>query len=129
MPIEERWFTAGDMADAVKKAKVGRKSRLGSFTRKKNHLEALINGETEGTVLEKHYEELSQSFKDLEQAHENLCLLLEEDDEDAADSYLDDPSQVLSSLHVKVSKASPLQTRTLLMLMLKLRKTDYLRVV
>ena len=46
------------MPDAVKKAKVGRKSRLGSFTRKKNHLKALIAGETEGTVLEKHYEEL-----------------------------------------------------------------------
>ena len=58
MPVEERWVTAGDMPDAVKKAKVGRKSRLGSFTRKKNHLKALIAGETEGTVLEKHYEEL-----------------------------------------------------------------------
>ena len=34
-----------------------------------------------------------------------MCLLLEEDDEDAADSYLHSPSQVLSSLHVKVSKA------------------------
>ena len=105
MPVEERWVTAGDMPDAVKKAKVGRKSRLGSFTRKKNHLEAIIDGETEGTVLERHYEELSQSFKDLQQAQENLCLLLEEDDEDAADSYLDSPSQVLSSLRVKVSKS------------------------
>ena len=105
MPVEELWVTAGDMADAVKKANVGRKGRLGSFTRKKNHLEAIIDGETEGTVLERHYEELSQSFKDLQQAQENLCLLLEEDDEDAADSYLHSPSQVLSSLHVKVSKA------------------------
>ena len=34
-----------------------------------------------------------------------MCLLLEEDDDDAADSYLDSPSQVLSSLRVKVSKA------------------------
>ena len=28
MPVEERWVTAGDMADAVKKANVGRKGRL-----------------------------------------------------------------------------------------------------
>ena len=48
--MAERWVTAEEMADAIKKAKITRRSKLGVFTRKQNHLKILI-----GTVLEKQY--------------------------------------------------------------------------
>ena len=105
MPVEERWITAEDMAESIKKAKVNRKSKLGIFTRKKNHLNVLIEGETDSKTLEKSYEELSGAFQDIEKAHEDLCMLLEEDDPEADDSYLDAPSEALASMHVSVSKA------------------------
>ena len=91
MPVEERWVTAEDMAESIKKAKVSRKSKLGIFTRKKNHLKALIDGETDSKTLEKSYKEVSEAFHDIERAHEELCMLLEEDDPEADDSYLDVP--------------------------------------
>ena len=105
MPVEERWITAVDMAENIKKAKITRKSKLGVFTRKKNHLKAMIDGGTDSKTLEKCYEELSEAFKDTEKAHYDLCLLLEEDDPEANDSYLDDPSAELANMHVSVSKA------------------------
>ena len=103
--MDERWVTAGDMAEALKKAKLGRKNRLSSFTRKHKHLNTLIESGSEGKTLEKHYEELSQIYKELEKSHEDLCLLLEEDSPDASDAYLDNPSESLAEIHVKVSKA------------------------
>ena len=105
MPIEERWITKEDMAEEIKKAKVNRKNRLSAFARKQRHLKKLLEGETEGDVISNLYEELSNAFKEVETAHEKLCLLLEEDDEDAADTFLDNPSDELASLHVQVSKA------------------------
>ena len=103
--MDERWVTAGDMAEALKKAKLGRKNRLSSFTRKQKHLNTLIDSGTDGKTLEKHYEELSQIYKELEKSHEDLCLLLEEDSPDASDTYMDSPSESLAEVHVKVSKA------------------------
>ena len=105
MPVEERWITKEDMAEEIKKAKVNRKNRLSAFARKQRHLKKLLEGETEGDVISNLYEELSNAFKEVETAHEKLCLLLEEDDEDAADTFLDNPSDELASLHVEVSKA------------------------
>ena len=49
--------------------------------------------------------ELSAAFKDVEKAHEDLCLLLDENDLDEEDSYLDSPSEILSNMHVTVNKA------------------------
>ena len=105
MPVDERWVTASDMAETLKKAKLTRKNKLSSFTRKQKHLSTLIDGGADGKILEKNYEELSEAFKELEKAHEELCLLVEEDSPDAADSYLDNPSDSLANMHVKVSKA------------------------
>ena len=65
----------------------------------------MIDGGAESNLLENLYRELSEAYNAVEKAHEDLCLVLEEDHEDAADSYLDDPSSTLASMHVSVSKA------------------------
>ena len=105
MPVGEYWVTKKDMAEQLKRAKINRKTKLGPFTRKHNHVKALIDGGAEGEVLEKQYEELSEVFKEVEKSHQDLCMLLEEDDDEADDSYLDDPSSKLSTIHVSISKA------------------------
>ena len=92
------------MADQTKKAKINRKSNLGAFTRKHNHVKALVNGRAEKEVLDKQYDELSQAFKEVENAHQELCMHLDKDD-DADESYLDEPSEKLSAIHVIISKA------------------------
>ena len=96
--VTERWITAENMADAVKKAKINRKSKLGAFTRKKNRLQTLLDGGTVEETLKQVYNELADDFKLIETAHEELCLLLDEDDEEASEAYLDDPSDVLSQI-------------------------------
>ena len=88
------------MAEQAKRAKINRKSKLGAFTRKHNHVQALVDGGAEREVLEKQYEELAEVFKEVENAHQELCMHLEEDDDDADESYLDEPSSRLSSIHV-----------------------------
>ena len=93
------------MADAIKKAKINRKSKLGAFTRKKNRLQTLLDGGTGEETLKTVYNELADDFKLVETAHDELCLLLEEDDEDASSSYLDDPADALSQMQLKVDKA------------------------
>ena len=93
------------MAEQAKRAKINRKSKLGAFTRKHNHVQALVDGGAEREVLEKQYEELAEVFKEVENAHQELCMHLEEDDDDADESYLDEPSSRLSSIHVVISKA------------------------
>ena len=53
------------MAEQTKKAKINRKTKLGAFTRKHNHVKALVDGGAEKEVLEKQYDELSQAFKEV----------------------------------------------------------------
>ena len=103
--VTERWITAENMADDIKKAKINRKSKLGAFTRKKNRLQTLLDGGTGEETLKTVYNELADDFKLVETAHDELCLLLEEDDEDASSSYLDDPADALSQMQLKVAKA------------------------
>ena len=79
------------MAENIKKMKIARRSKLGAFTRKQKHLQALLDGESDGALLEKSYDELSDALKYVEKTHEEYLLLLEEDELDAEDSYLDDP--------------------------------------
>ena len=93
------------MAEQLKRAKINRETKLGSFTRKHNHVKALIDSEAEGEVLEKQYKELSEVFKEVEKAHQDLCMLLDEDDNEADDSYLDEPSSKLSAIHISITKA------------------------
>ena len=49
--MPERWVTAKNMADELKKAKVARKGKLGAFTRKQNHIQQLIDGGAPGAKL------------------------------------------------------------------------------
>ena len=65
----------------------------------------MIDGEADGTLLEKTYEELSDALKEVEKTREEYCLLLEEDQLDAEDSYLDEASNTLAQIHVSVNKA------------------------
>ena len=67
--MPERWVTAEDMAEAIKKAKVARKGKLGAFTRKHNHIQQLIDGGAPGAKLKEVYEELTAAFGALEISH------------------------------------------------------------
>ena len=104
MPVDERWITAEMMAENVKKMKTTRRIKLGNFTRKQNHLQTLIYGKAESGLLEKAYEELSVALKEVEKAHEEYCLLLEEEQLDEEDNYLNAPSTTLAQMHVSVGK-------------------------
>ena len=77
------------MADAVKKAKAVRISKLGAFTRKKNHLVQLLDGGAVSVKLQEIYLDLSNAFKDLEKAHEDLLVELAEDQIETELTYLD----------------------------------------
>ena len=103
MPVTEAWVTREDMAEALKKAKGVRKNKLNAFTRIKKRLQTLIEGDTEEATLRTVYEEAAEAFKVLEQSHEDLCLLLEEES-DAEDTYLDAPSDALSQLQLSINK-------------------------
>ena len=94
------------MTEAAKKVKVTRKNKLGSFTRIKNRLQTLLDGGTVDHTLLDVYEELATAFKTLEEAHEALCLVLEEDDPEADGTYLDGPSDLLSQMQQKNFKSS-----------------------
>ena len=51
MPVTERWVTSEEMAEAVKKAKVNRKTKLASFTRAQKKVQTLLDGDSENSVL------------------------------------------------------------------------------
>ena len=72
MPVDERWITAAEMEESAKKAKINRRSRLGTFTRKQKHLQTLIDGGAESNLLENLYRELSEAYNAVEKAHEDL---------------------------------------------------------
>ena len=125
--MDERWVTAGDMAEALKKAKLGRKNRLSSFTRKQKHLNTLIDSGTDGKTLEKHYEELSQIYKELKN-HTRIYVYFWKKTVRMPQT----PTWiVLLNLLLKFTLRSarrlPLLTKKLLMQMLLQRETDSLR--
>ena len=104
MPVTERWVTSEEMAEAVKKAKVNRKTKLASFTRAQKKVQTLLDGDSENSVLKEALSEVDVAYRNVERAHEELCLLLGEDHEDAADTYLDDPSDAHVQIQMKVNK-------------------------
>ena len=107
-----------DMADSIKKCKAIRISKLGAFTRKKNHLTQLLEGGANSVKLREVYGDLLNAFKDLENAHENLLVELPEDGLEAELTYLDAPATTLSDLDLRVTtsveteKQSELQLQT-----------------
>ena len=94
------------MADSVKKAKAIRVSKLGAFTRKKNHLTQLLEGGANSIKLKEVYGDLSTAFKELEAAQENLLVELPEDGLEAELLYLDAPAVALSDLDLRVSTSA-----------------------
>ena len=94
------------MADSVKKAKAVRVSKLGSFTRKKNHLVQLLDGGASSQKLKEVYLELSNAFKDLEKAQEDLLVEVPEDQIETELAYLDAPAVLLSEMDLRVSTAA-----------------------
>ena len=103
MPTEQ-WITKEDMADALKKAKTTRKNKSSAFTRVKKRLDSLLTGDAEEDILKEVYTELADSFKALEKSNEDLCLLLDGQELDAEDSYLDTSADSLSEMQLKVNR-------------------------
>ena len=67
------------MTEELKKAKAIRVSKKSFFTRKKNHLQQLLNGGAPATKLRTAYGEMADAFKVLENAQESVLICLEED--------------------------------------------------
>ena len=63
------------MADEIKRVKAIRVSKLSSFTRKKNHLQQLLDGGGNPEKLKKVFDELEAAFKVLEQAQEDVLVV------------------------------------------------------
>ena len=99
------------MADEVKRAKAVRVSKLGSFTRKKNHLQQLLDGGAQVTKLKEVYGELKTAFEALERAHEEVLVVVQEDQLEAEDAYMDAPATVLSDMDVKIGTSEETQTQ------------------
>ena len=94
------------MADEAKKAKNIRRSKLGSFTRKKNHITSLLDGGAKGVKLKTEYDELVALYKVLEQAHEDVLVILEEEDLDNEDNFMNAPATVLTEIDLKINTAA-----------------------
>ena len=97
------------MADSVKKAKAIRVSKLGAFTRKKNHLTQLLDGGADSTKLKEVYADLSKAYADLEKAQEDLLVELPEESIDAELEYLNAPAVALSDMDLRVSTSTQTQ--------------------
>ena len=99
------------MVDEVRKAKVVRTSKQSAFTRKKNHLVQLLEGAAQSNKLNAAYKDLSDSFKILEQAHEDFMLVVDEAEMETEASYLDESAKMLSEFDLRVSKATENQAK------------------
>ena len=99
------------MADVVKRAKAMRVSKLGSFTRKKNHLQQLLDGGAQVNKLKEVYGELKLAFETLERAHEEVLVVIPEDQLEAEDAYMDNPANILSSMDVKIGTSEETQSQ------------------
>ena len=99
------------MADEVKRAKALRVSKLGSFTRKKNHLQQLLDGGAQVTKLKEVYREMKAAYEVLERAHEEVLVVIQEDQLEAEDTYMDAPAAVLSGMDVKIGTSEETQTQ------------------
>ena len=95
-----------EMSDEVKKAKAVRVSKRGVFTRKKNHLQQLLDGGALPENLKKAYDDMAESFKVLEDAHEHVLIAVEEHQMEAEETYLDGLANDLSAMHVKVTTSA-----------------------
>ena len=91
------------MAEEAKKAKAIRISKLSSFTRKRNHLQQLLDGGGSPDKLRKVFVELEAAYKVLEQAQEDVLVAVGEDMVDTEVAYMDAPASSLAEMDIKVS--------------------------
>ena len=98
-------YHSWEMADELKKARGVRRSKLGSFTRKKNHISQLLEGGANSEKLKSEYSELVAAFKRLEETQENILILLEVDEMDAEESFMDDPAKTLAEIDIQIGTA------------------------
>ena len=94
------------MADEARRAKIIRSNKMSAFTRKRNHLQSLIDGAAPSAKLLEVYAELSEAYSSLEKAQEDFMLVVDEETLEAEGAYLDNPSSGLADMDLKVSKAS-----------------------
>jgi len=90
------------MAEEAKRAKAIRVSKLSSFTRKRNHLQQLLDGGGSPDKLRKVFEELETAYKILEQAQEDVLVAVGEDMVDTEVAYMDVPASSLAEMDIKV---------------------------
>ena len=86
------------MADEAKKLKNIRKIKLAIFTRKRNSLQNLIEGESTVERLQESIAEVRSAMRSLEQAHEDYAGVIEEAELDAEGDFLLIPSASLDSI-------------------------------
>ena len=108
-PIRERWIARDYsdreiMAEEVSRNKNLRRNKMAAFTRKKTHLQTLLDNGTGIDKLKEVFEELKASYSILEQAHDAYAGLVEEAVLDEEGDYLGNPSESLNSMDLKVTE-------------------------
>lgn len=68
------------MADQIKRLKNLRKTKLSAFTRKQKQLQGLIDSGSDEDGLKESLEELKESFKALENIHDEYISIVDEED-------------------------------------------------
>ena len=99
------------MDPEVKRAKAMRTNKLSAFTRKRNHLQSLIDGGARGDKLKDAYKDLAEAYTTLEKAHEEFILLVDDDIIAEEASYLDAPAVTLSDMDLRVTQAAENQEK------------------
>ena len=91
------------MADEAKRLKNIRKTKLATFTRKRNSLQNLIEGESTVERLQESIAEVRSAMRSLEQAHEDYAGVIEEAELDAEGDFLLIPSASLDSIETNLA--------------------------
>ena len=95
------------MVDELKKAEAIRIVKRGNFTRKRNHLQQLLDGGAASEKLKASYAELADAYHLLEKVHEDVIVAVEDENQLVQeDKYLDEVSTLLSEMDIKVATAS-----------------------
>ena len=95
------------MADELKKAKAIRVVKQENFTRRRNHLQQLLDGGAASNELKTSYVELTDAFALLEKAHEDVIVAVEDETFlEQEDKYLDEIATLWTEMDVKEAIAS-----------------------
>ena len=89
--------------EEIKKLKNLRKTKLASFTRKKNSLQKLLEEDPSVDRLKEVLEDVRATFHALEVAHDNFAAVVEEQVLDDEGDFLETPSSALESVRSEVA--------------------------